>query len=70
MKCFNCHGEMKYGSAPFHIDRNNYHLILDIVPAWVCTQCGEVLYEEKEVDSIQEALSLLDSKVNNFAIAV
>ena len=51
---------MKRGSAPFIIDRNGYHLSWDSIPAWVCDQCGEVLFEAREVDLIQEALANLD----------
>ena len=48
MKCIHCSGRMKKSVAPFHIDRKGYHLSLDAVPAWVCTQCGEPLFEERE----------------------
>ncbi|MBI4287787.1 MAG: YgiT-type zinc finger protein [Chloroflexi bacterium] len=61
MQCIHCKGEMKRGKAPFHIDRR-YHLMFDAVPAWVCSQCGEVYFEEAEVDSIQGALKTLDEK--------
>ena len=37
MKCLYCHGTMERGTAPFHIDRKGYHLILDTIPAGVCT---------------------------------
>lgn len=56
MKCMYCGGEMFKGFAPYHYDRNNIHIILDKVPAWVCSQCNEVYFEEHEVDSIQEFL--------------
>ena len=39
---------MKWGMAPFHVDRKDCHLTLDAVPAWVCEQCGEAYFEEKE----------------------
>jgi YgiT-type zinc finger domain len=62
MKCIYCQGEMKRGTVPFHVDRKGYHLVLDAVPAWVCTQCGEVYFEEAEVDAIQDVMKLLDEK--------
>jgi YgiT-type zinc finger domain-containing protein len=37
------------GTAPFAIDRGGYHLHWDAVPAWVCTQCGEPLFEGREL---------------------
>jgi YgiT-type zinc finger domain-containing protein len=51
---------MKKGTAPFSIDRNGYHISWDTVPAWVCEQCGESLLETQEVDTIQDALAVLD----------
>ncbi len=52
MKCAYCQGEMRRSTAPFHVDRKGYHLSLDEVPAWVCSQCGEPFFEEREVESI------------------
>jgi YgiT-type zinc finger domain-containing protein len=51
---------MERGTAPFHIHRKGYHLLLDAVPAWVCQQCGEAYFEESEVEAIQAAISGLD----------
>jgi YgiT-type zinc finger domain-containing protein len=68
MKCIHCNGEMVRTMTPFQIDRNNYHLMFDKIPAWVCNQCGEIYFEETEVDLIQEALIALDSKVEKIAV--
>jgi len=62
-----CHGEMRRGVAPFHVDRKGYHLLLDAVPAWVCCQCGEAYFEETEVHSIQEAIRALDRQATKLA---
>lgn len=67
MNCMYCQGEMHRGSAPFHVDRKGYHLLLDSVPAWVCSQCGEAYFEEPEVDSIQIAIQALDTQVTKLA---
>ncbi len=69
MNCMYCQGKMERGVAPFHIDRNGYHLTLEAVPAWVCRQCGEVYFEELEVERIQNAIARLDENVNQFAQA-
>jgi YgiT-type zinc finger domain-containing protein len=60
MKCLHCKGEMGRGTAPYHVDRNGYHLTFDKVPAWVCTQCGEAYFEEAEVTEIQKAIGSVD----------
>jgi len=51
---------MRRGNAPFAIDRNGYHVSWENIPAWICDQCGESLFEAREVDLIQEALVSLD----------
>lgn len=70
MKCIHCQGKMEQGTAPFHIDRKGYHLILDTIPAWVCTQCGEVYFEESEVDAIQQVIRALDKQTEKLALSV
>ncbi len=60
MECFHCKGKMVRGRAPFSADRNGYHISWESVPAWVCTQCGEALFEENEVNHIQKALQQID----------
>lgn len=67
MKCIHCEGRMKKDAAPFHIDRRGYHLSLDAVPAWVCGQCGEPYFEEREVRTIQRLLSQLDKQTAGLA---
>lgn len=68
MTCMYCQGRMERGTAPFHIDRKDYHLLFDRVPAWVCSQCGEVYFEETEVDSIQAAVRAVDEQVEKLAV--
>lgn len=60
LNCTYCHGQMKHSQAPFHVDHNGYHLVFDAVPAWVCGQCGEAYFEEREVDAIQSTIEVLD----------
>jgi len=60
MECFHCKGKMIKANAPFSSDRNGYHISWDSIPAWICTQCGEALFEEKEVNHIQKALQQID----------
>ena len=60
MSCVHCGGRLQRGTAPFHADRAGYHVHWDAVPGWVCSRCGEALFDSKEVDAIQAALSSLD----------
>jgi YgiT-type zinc finger domain-containing protein len=64
MKCFLCNGEMEMGTAPFHVDRNGYHITFDKIPAWICKQCGEPYFEEIQVNEIQNAIKDMDKHAN------
>lgn len=64
MKCLYCQGTMTRGTAPYHIDREDFHLVLDHLPAWVCTQCGEAYFEENEVAAIQEMIQSIERKTS------
>jgi YgiT-type zinc finger domain-containing protein len=70
MDCPICGGTIKAGTAPRHITRRKYHLILDDVPALVCTQCGASFFDSKIVGFMDEtihALDILDDKLKAFA---
>jgi YgiT-type zinc finger domain-containing protein len=53
---------MQRGTAPFQVDRQDYHLIFDRLPAWICQQCGEAYFEPAEVDWIQDAIRAIDER--------
>ena len=69
MKCIHCQGEVREGSAPLHLDREGCHITLDAVPAWVCEQCGEAYFEEKEVEAIQDLIRSVEEKAKGLALA-
>jgi hypothetical protein len=50
-----------------HVDRKGCHLTLDAVSAWVCQQCGEPYFEEKEVDAIQDLVRSVETKAEALA---
>ena len=58
---------MHRGSAPFHVDRDGCHVVLDSVPAWICQQCGESYFEEREVDAIQALIRSVDQNAKKIA---
>ena len=70
MTCLHCKGRLRRGTAPFHVDRGGYHVHWDALPAWVCSQCGEALFEEETVEVILEALASLDSRTQTLATAM
>ena len=69
VQCIHCKGRMQRGVAAFSVDRGVYHVRWDAIPAWVCTQCGEPLFEAREVDLIQQALVALDRESQKLVAA-
>ena len=62
MKCLYCQAEMKRGATIFHIDRKNVHISLDKAPAWICPQCGEACFGEKDIENMQEMIRAIEQK--------
>jgi len=54
---------MKKAKVGYSINRKDYHLYLEEVPAYVCTKCKERLFEEDEVKVIQRLISHLEFDV-------
>ena len=52
-----------------HVDRKGCHVVLDKVSAWVCGQCGEVYFEEKEVKAIQDLILSVEQKAEAFELS-
>ena len=63
MRCLFCGGEMGKKSVAYTVDRDGYHLFIKEIPAYVCSQCGEKFFEEKEVDAIQNMIKLLEESL-------
>lgn len=63
MKCFHCQSDLKRGTATFTDSRKGYVIVLQDIPAWVCTQCGEPLFDAAAVRGIQDVLHSLDEGV-------
>jgi YgiT-type zinc finger domain-containing protein len=63
MKCFHCQAELKRGRATFSDSRKGYILALQDIPAWVCPQCGEPLFDADAVRRIQDVLRAIDEHV-------
>ncbi len=58
-----CKGSLVRKKVSYTATRKSYHMIIDDVPAWVCSQCGEPLFDEQAVDAVQGILGEIDSRV-------
>jgi len=63
MKCLLCKGEMEKSSVSYTVDRRGYHLFIKKIPAYVCSQCGEKYFDEKEVDALQNMIKVFEDKL-------
>ena len=63
MKCLFCSGEMEKSNVAYTVDRKGYHLYVEKIPAYVCSQCGERYFDEKEVNAIQNMLKSFEEKL-------
>jgi YgiT-type zinc finger domain-containing protein len=70
MECLYCKGTLVRKTVSYTANRKGYHLIMDDVPAWVCEQCGEPLFDETTVDAIQQALQGVDEHLERAALAL
>jgi YgiT-type zinc finger domain-containing protein len=68
MECLYCKGVLVRKKVSYTATRQGYHLIIDDVPAWVCEQCGEPLFDEGTVDAIQEMLREIGIRVEKLAV--
>jgi YgiT-type zinc finger domain-containing protein len=62
-----CKGNLARKRASYTGTRKGYHLIVNDVPAWVCEQCGEPLFDEEIVDAIQDMLGQVDRGMEKLA---
>jgi YgiT-type zinc finger domain-containing protein len=69
MRCLLCRGEMEKSTVSYAIDRKGYHLFVEEIPAYVCTQCGEKYFDEKETEAIQNMIKALEEKMQSILIA-
>ncbi|MEW6740121.1 MAG: YgiT-type zinc finger protein [Nitrospirota bacterium] len=69
MRCLLCNGEMEKATVAYTIDRKGYHLFIEKIPAYVCSQCGEKYFEEKEVEAIQNMIKTLEEKLQEVSVA-
>jgi len=64
-----CKGEMEKSVVAYTVDRKGYHLFIEKIPAYVCSQCGEKYVEEKEVEAIQNMIKALEEKLQDILVA-
>jgi len=54
---------MEKKEVAYTVNRKGYHLFIKEVPAYVCKQCGEKYFEERDVAAIQKMLEKLEENL-------
>ena len=67
LECIYCRSTLGRKKVSYTATREGSHLIIDDVSAWVCEQCGEPLFDEGRVDTIQEVLRGVDAGLKRLA---
>ena len=63
MKCIYCQGDLELGKVNYTESRNNCDVIFHDLPALVCVNCQEPMFEEKTVVAIQKVLDTMDENI-------
>jgi len=56
-------------SISYTVDRKGYHLFIEKIPGYVCSQCGERYFEKKKVETIQNMIKALEEKLHDISVA-
>ncbi|MDH5717847.1 MAG: YgiT-type zinc finger protein [Spirochaetia bacterium] len=68
MECVYCKGKLEKKTAPFTVERNDYQIHWNALPAYICGQCGEPLFEEKALMLIEKSVELIDAEKTKLAV--
>ncbi len=62
MKCLLCKsGSMKEDKSTYFAQLENCYVIIENVPCYKCTQCGEVVYSAAVMEKIEDILDKIQS---------
>jgi YgiT-type zinc finger domain-containing protein len=59
MDC-DCGGALLDGKSSYRVSRKHFTLIIDDIPAYKCTRCDKVLFDEDTVDKIQKLVNRIE----------
>jgi YgiT-type zinc finger domain-containing protein len=60
---------MEKSYSNYTINRKDFHLFVQNIPAYVCSQCGEKYFGEEEVEAIQDMAMTLELNVEKVRAA-
>ena len=69
-ECGVCHGKMTKQLVTYSQFYKGNFIIVENVPAWVCEQCGDTLYDPETVDRLQKYIWSQDKPVRSITVPV
>lgn len=63
MEC-DCGGALIEGKSSYRVSKKNFTYILENIPAFKCTRCDRVLFEDDVVEKIQRLVNRLERDSN------
>jgi len=68
MDCIYCKGKLEKKEAPFTVERNDYQIHWNALPAYVCSQCGEPVFEENALALIEKSVESIEKEKARLAV--
>lgn len=62
-ECLYCKGNMEKTESSYTVNRRGYHLFIEMLPVYICSQCGEKHFAEAEVEAIQKMIRHLETDI-------
>ena len=61
MEC-DCGGVLIEGKTSYRVSKKNFTFIFDNIPAYKCTRCDKVLFDEERADKIQKLVNKIEKE--------
>ncbi len=68
MSCFLCKSTLENGFTTFMSDLGSCIVIIKNVPAFICSQCGEVAYSDEVSKKIEKIVNDLKNHITDIAV--
>jgi len=70
MKCFMCKGHLEDKLTTFMVDLGKCIVIVKNVPSQVCSQCGEVSYNNEVAKELEKIVSTMRASLTEIAVVI
>lgn len=68
MKCYVCGGEMEQQQTTFTTKHNGCVYIVHGVPSFVCSQCGETVFDSKTARRLEEIVNGMKNEASEVSM--